>query len=312
MRKVIKLIALAVAVALAIKWSFNPAGPYEPFLALITTSLVLWDFLSPNKGDVEPLPRLHQVAPKDVDVVPTAILKSNPSALPRYTWNSTSDFFQERFSSAFPGIRKTSWFSGQEGLERVLTLLKPPLTFKTVDSGEVNPIWWFGRGNLQITNCKQVDVRTLVINVDEYKVSRVAAIYSSSYRRIWVYLETEALLPTGLYAHSQSSLEIAKAKGETYAEEYGIYKGMHKVTRAEYDDGHAMVNGKIEHISGECELRVRHLTPYNLVICAHESPINNSEFDQTLEQLLDSVLRDPASFGALEENISRLPITKSI
>lgn len=232
--------------------------------------------------------------------------------MPTYTWASTSAFFAERFGSAFPGIRTTTWFNGQEAVERLALLLKHPRTFKNKDRGETSPIWWFGRGNLQIETFRQLDLLTVLINWDEYKVSRIAAVYSTSYRRLWVYVETEPMAPTGLYPNTPRYLEEAKKEGRIYAEEYAIFNDQYKITRAEYDDGHASIGGKITEISGKSELRIRHLTPYNFVICPHDSPINNMNFDQDLERLLDQTLLNPSSFEKLAKCVENLPITRNI
>ena len=254
------------------------------------------------------LPNLAR-ATADQSVPPK--LKQKKDSLPPYTWTSTSAFFYERFGGAFPGIRSTTWFNGQEAVERLALLLKSPLTFKNSDFGETSPIWWFGRGNLQIEEFRQVDARTVIINFDEYRISRMAAVYSTSYRRLWVYVETEPMSPIGLYPNTQRNLEQASVKGEPYAEEYAIFASQHKITRAEYDDGSAKIGGKIVSTIGDSELRVRHLTPYNFVICSHDSPINNMQFDDDLRQFLDQALVDPSIFQKYADLISRLPISRN-
>lgn len=311
MRRKIEGLVLLGSALLALKWIMDPSGPYEPFLAFIGAAWASLDFFF---GKREGAP---SYAPSRIEHTPaqsnSTITTTKPSipALPLFTWNSTSDFFADRFANAFPGLRSIGWFNGQEAVDRLALLLQSPLTFKSKDHGVTSPIWWFGRGNLQVEKFKRIDARTVLINFDEYKVSRLAAIYSTSYRRLWVYVETEPMAPTGLYPKTPQNLEAAIANSETYAEEYAIFDGQHKVTRSEYDDGHANIGGKITPLAGSAELRVRQLRPYNFVLCSHDSPINNINFDSELENFLDEMLLDPSAFDKYSSLISRFPITRN-
>ncbi|MDI1350695.1 hypothetical protein [Aquabacterium sp.] len=311
MRRKIEGLVLLGSALLALKWITDPSGPYEPILAFIGASWASLDFFfGKREGAPSNTPSRSEDAPTRSTSTPLPKKPDTP-ALPYFKWNSTSDFFADRFANAFPGLRSSTWFNGQEAADRLALLLQPPLTFKNEDYGETSPIWWFGRGNLQVDKFKRIDARTVLINFDEYNISRLAAIYSSSYRRIWVYVETEPMAPTGLYPRTAQNLEAAKAQSETYAEEYAIVDGQHKVTRAEYDDGHANIGGKITPIAGNSELRVRQLRPYNFVLCSHDSPINNINFDSELEAFLDEMLLDPSVFDKYSNLISRLPITRN-
>ena len=68
-----------------------------------------------------------------------------------------------------------------------------------------------------------------------------------------------------------------------------------------------MINGQLTDFDGEAELRVRYLTPYNLVIAANQSPINNIKFDRKLRQLMNGILREKCSIEELVEEIRVLP-----
>lgn len=311
MRRKIEGVVLLGSALLAFKWIMDPSGPYEPFLAFIGAAWASLDFFFGKREDAPSnAPSRFEDVPAQSNSTLTTTKPGTP-ALPPFTWNSTSDFFADRFANAFPGLRTITWFNGQEAVDRLALLLQSPLTFKSKDYGETSPIWWFGRGNLQVEKFQRIDARTVLINFDEYKVSRLAAIYSTSYRRLWVYVETESMAPTGLYPKTPQNLEAARAKSGTYAEEYAIFDGQHKVTRAEYDDGHANIGGKITPIAGNSELRVRQLRPYNFVLCSHDSPINNINFDSELEAFLDEMLLNPSVFDKYSNLISKLPITRN-
>jgi hypothetical protein len=55
-----------------------------------------------------------------------------------------------------------------------------------------------------------------------------------------------------------------------------------------------MIDGKLIDISGRAQLRVRYTTPYNFVVAANGSPINNSRFDKRLVELMDAALSSDA------------------
>lgn len=308
MRRLIEGVLLFVCLIWAVKWALNPAGPYEPFIVLAGIAIAGIDFLFRRSTKAPPLNVVPTEQLESTEHQPAVELVATTPELPPYLWSSAAEFFAERFGSAFPGVRETTWFNGQEAVERLAHLLKPPLTYKTSDNGERHPIWWFGRGNLQIHFFKQLDGKTVLINCEEYKISRIAAVYSSSYKRLWAYVETEPMLATGLYPNTPQYLAKAQQEGKIYTEEYAIYAGKYKITRAEYDDGHAVISGKLTETSRDCKLRVRQLTPYNFVICPHDSPINSVHFDQEHESLLDDALKDPNGFQVLEARVRELPL----
>jgi hypothetical protein len=79
------------------------------------------------------------------------------------------------------------------------------------------------------------------------------------------------------------------------------------VDRAQFDDGAAVINGRLENIRGRSELRERYVTPYNFVVAPQGSPINNSKFDKRLGEILDSMLKGADLLKELLDEIVRLP-----
>ncbi|MGB6490104.1 MAG: hypothetical protein WBF10_01465, partial [Methylovirgula sp.] len=111
-----------------------------------------------------------------------------------------------------------------------------------------------------------------------------------TYKQSFVYVETAAMPPTGLYEHDQKYID-QRLEDRGYAnEEYGVFRG-HPISRGEYDDGAAEIGGELIDTASEAELRVRHITPYNFIIAAQASPINNHNFDRRLEELLNAALK---------------------
>lgn len=218
-------------------------------------------------------------------------------------------FFYERFCSAFPGVRGIQWFENpDEAITRLSKLLRPPLSLtKDKHSGTLSPIWWWRDGNLHIRKFDKVEDGIVLLDWFELKIDKVAAVNSGSYYQCFVYVQTSPLEPTGLYPRTEEEIQWCVDTFGYCPEEYGLFDNQFKVTRAEYDDGAAMINGELIDFEGNIELRIRHITPYNFIIAAQNSPINNSRFDQTLKQLMNNLIQGTTSLEQVEEAVSKLP-----
>lgn len=226
---------------------------------------------------------------------------------PKFGYSSSTHFFSYQFAGAFPGIRTLTWFESNAAVERLQALLGGPLVFSE-GNHRISPIWWFGRGSSQIESFKILDSTTVLIDILELRLGRIAAVYSSSYKRLFVYLEAEPMERTGLYDWSSEDLERCKGTLGAVSEEYGIYGGRHLVTRGEYDDNAARINGKLIRFGRDVELRMRYITPYNMIIAPNESPLNSNDFDEELESWLNRLLGKPTAFDSFVETVRQLPI----
>lgn len=86
-------------------------------------------------------------------------------------------------------------------------------------------------------------------------------VYSSStYYKKFVYVETNPEEPTGLYEEmTQEQIDYWVEQIGSCFEEYAIFDG-HLITRAEYDDGAAVIDGKVIDIGHRACIRIRCLT----------------------------------------------------
>lgn len=227
---------------------------------------------------------------------------------------STTAFFHERrFTQAFPGIRGVEWFDNPlEIIKRLNVLLAPPLSFyDTYDTdGGVSgwdPIWWWrGTSTNSIDSFEVLGNDKVLLDYQELLPCRLAAINNGGYYQSYVYLEFAADKPTGLRDMTPKELERLRNIFGYASEEFGIFDG-HFVTRAEYDDGAAIIDGKLVNLLGRASLRVRYLTPYNFIIAPKESPINNSHFDSELSDLMNKLLEGDKRFDELVQKIKQLP-----
>lgn len=285
-----------------------------PFQIIQAADLRGWNGAQPDHAGV--LDILAGVERMIGPARPASSLTTEPSApaeprstLPSMGWRPDTDFFAERFAQAFPGLRRATWFDNPAEIAmRLDKLLEPPLEF-----AEGIPIWWLrGPANLHIQNYQRLDERLVLLNWEELRVRRIAACPSPSYRRVFVYLEADGMEPTGLYPIVEEVTQRMLREVGYDNEEYAIYNGHHLLRREEYDDGATVIDGKLVDTRGKMELRVRHLTPYNIVIAANGSPFNNSSFDPQMNTLMNDALKGDAEAKAvvakLVEEMQRLPI----
>ncbi len=233
---------------------------------------------------------------------------TNLSRLP-YLHESSTGFFSGRFTLAFPGVRGIEWFERKDAIIRLQALLKKPLIFRLrrPDRGWIKPIWWWRDGELQIDSSVLLNDETLLLNSMELVIDRVAAVHSLSYPHLFVYVITKPSEPTGIYDIPMLTKDTERF-GYSY-EEFAVFRGRH-VTREHYDDGATVIDGKLTQLKDEAELRVRYLTPYNFVIAAHNSPINNGAFDRRRRKLLDGMLTGDCNIEELATEISRLELNR--
>lgn len=301
---------LTVATIFAVRWVLDPEGNFEPIISLCLVLVAAADYFI-GRRDAD---RATPDQPLETTSVPTPPPVPKPQSapyirreLPQFTYGNASSFFSHRFAQAFPGLRETRWYERSDAVERLCVLLSEPLRFRTPDEGWISPVWWFGRGNLSIDHFEKIDAHTVLLRPKEIRVSTLAAVYSSDYKRQFVYLEAEPMVPVGVYDWTPE--KVARyVKDHNYAwEEYGLYKGMHAVTRSQYDDGATSIMGKLVNMGNDVELRVRYITKYNMLIAAADSPINNSAFDADLDALLNRLLSDRSALSRLASLVNSLP-----
>jgi len=244
------------------------------------------------------------IVPKKIpsfELVKESILEKDDIQL----YNESTPFFAHRFAKAFPGVRGVRWFDDPvTAIKRLELLLKKPLKGKEVG----DPIWYFrGSSCLNISKFSVLDTDKCLIDVEECKIKRIAAYGGSSYFRNFVYVELMAEPPTGVYGFTTVEYIERVLLSRGYAcEEYGLYNNT-PITRAEFDDGAAEIDGDVVDVSGKAALRVRYLTPYNFVICAKFHPFNSKEGDELTKECLDGLLEGTMNFEEFTKRSECLP-----
>lgn len=219
---------------------------------------------------------------------------------PSLRGESSTVFFSRRFSSAFPGVRGIQWFKKpEEAVERLCLLMREPIVFS-----DGQPIWWWRTGDLQIDSFKAIASDTVQLDYQELVIEEIAAVNAGDYYQQFVYIKTAPSAPSGLYDHSIIEKQVDYWG---YArEEFAVFHGT-PITRAEYDDNAAVIEGKVVDLNGEAELVVKYLTPYNLIIAPFDSPINNNRFDRVRLDILNGILKGECTVEDLAAAVLKLP-----
>ncbi|MGN0412240.1 MAG: hypothetical protein ACI4FV_04325, partial [Lachnospiraceae bacterium] len=214
----------------------------------------------------------------------------------------STPFFQYRFAKAFPGVRgKAEFTNSSDCIDRLGILLKTPLTSKKLN----NPIWWFrGSRNFHISRFERLSIDTFLMNFDRIKVKKIIAYESAEYYKEFVYVETYPEEPTGIYEINRQYIDEYKRRNGFFCEEYAEWNDK-LVSRGEYDDDAAVIDGKVVDLGQKAKLRIRYLTPYNFIICAQFNPINSIKYDSYMQQLLDGILEKRNSVDDIIEFVNK-------
>ena len=224
----------------------------------------------------------------------------------------TAWFHNERFCEAFPGVRGSERINSAEiSVKRLQILLRDPLKWVYEEDDGLSlvrstPIWWWrGLSNCPVDQFRRLATDQILFDCEELRVKSLVAVNTGAYWQSFVYVETSPSEQTGLYEYEQEYIEnYFKTRGP-YPEEYGEWRGT-KITRAEYDDGAAIIDGSPVRTEG-AELRIRFLTPYNFLIASQGSPINNTKFDIEFQSLMDGILLGSKSVDDLMKAVLALP-----
>lgn len=217
-------------------------------------------------------------------------------------------FFEQRISKAFPGVRGLKWFEGNEAFNGLKRLLKEPLSFEDAEGYGLyhDPIWWFrGRGALPIETFVELSEGKFLMWIDEIKIDKIAVFHNQSYFRSFVYVETIPEKPVGVYKTTEEKIMERVKEFGYVTEEYGLFNGK-AITRQEYDDGAAFIDGEYVELVNP-QLRCRYLSKYNFIITAKSAPYNSHEGDILADKYFDGILRGEKTLEQYVDEAKKLP-----
>jgi hypothetical protein len=232
--------------------------------------------------------------------------------LPRY--GRSDELFAERLSDAFPGTRGLLEITDPvAALDRLDVLFRPPIHQSFIEPGgeerRVYPFWWFRGGiNLHIESYRRLAPDSCLLDYQELQITRIAAYRTlASSLRDFLYVEAAAMPPSGAYTYEDGEIEGRRDRlGELVNEEYSVWNGR-ALTREEYDDQATIVDGRPVRING-AELRLRYLTPFNLLLCGNRHVINEPVHDGAVTRLMDGLLSDKHTLRELVKYVMGLEV----
>jgi hypothetical protein len=211
-------------------------------------------------------------------------------------------FFYNRVAEGFPGKRDLyETRSVEEIAQRLTVVLRQPLVFPHYFPSLA--IFGLRPGMLEIRKFRVLDSERVLVDYWELRPSKLVVYRPEGYWRYFIYLESEADSPTGLYGPVERPIDpYDEIRG---SEEYAVFKG-ELITREEYDDSCIFRNGRSLSTEG-AELRHRWLIRTGIVITSRFSPINRNEHDTYRCAIQRSILEGQQSLDELVELFDRLP-----
>lgn len=235
--------------------------------------------------------------------------------LPPILHNTTTVFFSKRIASGFPGVRNLKTYVDPYDIKRHLNaFFKAPLKFREVKDreGDREPIWWF-RGQLAeaIDHFEVLPNGVFLIGSNEFKIKRIT-VFSNHTRYFWeyIYIETAPLPPIDKEYFTLDRIEEMVKELDVVEEEYAVIKEEDRqieISRAEYDDGHAEIDGEFVSIRGRASLRCRFLSPYNMIIAAKFSPYNCRLFCAGSDEYFNGLLKGTIDYHRFHSYLMGFP-----
>lgn len=221
-------------------------------------------------------------------------------------YENPATFFSYRLSYAFPDVRGLKWFdSPKEAVERLKILLKAPISFKADGRHCCEPIWALHGDNcFSIQDFEVISDSKILIGFDELEINKIAVFSTSSYERNFIYIEAKPEEPTGLYRITHEEITKKIDKSVYMSEEYALLDGT-IITRAEYDEGTAVINGNLVDATNS-QLRIRHLSKYNFIISAITSLYNLNDYNKISEKYLDGILMGTHTLNEFISELNKL------
>lgn len=230
-------------------------------------------------------------------------------------YDATTVFFSQRIAQGFPGVRGLKVYDDPIEIGRHLdAFFKHPIVFgEAVDrEGDPEPLWWFRGGEAEaIDSYERLLNGVTLIDWNELKIRRIA-VYSDSarYYSEYLYIEADAMPSVGKDGPTAEHIkEIADELGYC-TEEYAVVRQgnfTNNITRQQYDDGYAEVEGRIVPIRDKATLRCRYLSPVNFIVAAKFSAYNCDSFNCTSREYFDNLLNGIIDLDEFHDYLMTFP-----
>lgn len=220
-------------------------------------------------------------------------------------------FFAHRIGQGFPGLRGLQEITDKDEIfNHLKSFFNCCLRYdKSIGNSKKDPIWWFRDGSAAcIDSFRILDENHILLSDDELNIRKLIVYNAGSgeYYRDYIYVECVADPPCGKETHSMDTIKEFVNLSGYYSEEFAVFKPTldspeYIISRQEFDDGAAIINGKILPLGGKAKLRIRYLTPYNFIIAAKDSPYNSKEFELRSGEYLNHIQKGIIDFKVFHD-----------
>jgi len=225
-------------------------------------------------------------------------------------------FFSQRIGQGFPDVDGLKEFTNtQEIIQRLKAMFDCTLKYdRAIPFATIDPVWWFRDCSAAyIDSFVALNESHILLSENELNIKRVIVYNAGSrdYYRDYIYIEAAADQPCGIETHSEQAIQDFVQSRGYYAEEYAVLQPEwdspeHIISRKEYDNGAAVIDGSVVPLKGRAKLRVRYLTPFNFIIAAKDSPYNCREFDIKSGDYLNRLLNDGIEYKEFHDFLMSL------
>lgn len=235
--------------------------------------------------------------------------------LPRFLHNNIPEFFSSRMAEAFPGLRGFKSFSGVDAVNRLERLLKEPLRFGVPNGGWITPLWWWhGHACNEISEFTVLDRESArcLLDSQELLIDHIIAYHSDDYQRHFVYVVTKPDVQCGVNNLTEADLQRQIGNFGYAWEEMGYLDSINRyITRSEYDDGFAEIDGDIVDADG-AYVRIRYLSPYNFFITSVHTPFNDVSHDLKTDEFIKDLLTGTSTVEEFAAWLEQLPRNRNL
>ncbi|MER2172292.1 MAG: serine/threonine-protein kinase, partial [Psychrobacillus psychrodurans] len=187
--------------------------------------------------------------------------------------------YDEVIRGCFPGKRGIIEVSDEEKIERLLN--------KFNEVAENTELWWTqGYSNMSIDKFKKIDSNIWVMDYTEIEIEKLW-VYRNNHTMDYnfILLKTKSMEPFGIY----EEIGYRSEEAAWFVDRY--------ISRAEYDDGVAEIDGEAVWLNGKAELRVRELHPQYYFITTPFHAIGYGRNDLIIHKIYERLVQN----GKLEE-----------
>jgi serine/threonine protein kinase len=190
------------------------------------------------------------------------------------------EIFNDVLRFCFPGKRRTFEITDNLKFDRLLTQLN--------EVSDKIQLWWTqGSSNMPIEKFEKLNDKTWLIDYTEIQIEKIWVTKDNySYDHQYIILKTKAM----------ANFDVYDEQNAMYREEAAWFMDRY-ITREEYDDGVADINGESVWLEGKAELRVRNLQPQYYFIATNSHPILLDENDSIVSRIYEKLIE----FDTLED-----------